>query len=75
MRKEGFQAEVVHLDVTEPAIHEKLQFHPGWVKTEMGGENADLEVSEGGKTSAWLATLPNDGPTGGYFHVGQPLPR
>jgi NAD(P)-dependent dehydrogenase (short-subunit alcohol dehydrogenase family) len=48
--------------------------HPGWVKTEMGGENADLEVSEGGRTSAWLATLPEDGPTGGYFHAGQPLP-
>jgi hypothetical protein len=40
----------------------------------MGGENADLEVSEGGRTSAWLATLPEDGPTGGYFHAGQPLP-
>jgi NAD(P)-dependent dehydrogenase (short-subunit alcohol dehydrogenase family) len=48
--------------------------HPGWVKTEMGGENADLEVSEGGRTSAWLAKLPEDGPTGGYFHAGQPLP-
>ena len=48
--------------------------HPGWVKTELGGENADLDVSEGGKTSAWLARLPEDGPTGGYFHVGQPLP-
>jgi NAD(P)-dependent dehydrogenase (short-subunit alcohol dehydrogenase family) len=48
--------------------------HPGWVKTEMGGEHADLEVSEGGKTSAWLATLPEDGPTGGFFHVGQLLP-
>ena len=48
--------------------------HPGWVKTEMGGENADLEVSEGGKTSAWLARLSEDGPTGGYFHAGQPLP-
>jgi NAD(P)-dependent dehydrogenase (short-subunit alcohol dehydrogenase family) len=48
--------------------------HPGWVKTEMGGEHADLEVSEGGKTSARLATLPEDGPTGGYFHVRQPLP-
>jgi len=48
--------------------------HPGWVKTEMGGENADLEVSKGGATSAWLATLPHDGPTGGYFHVGRPLP-
>jgi hypothetical protein len=40
----------------------------------MGGENADREVSEGGKTSAWLTTLPEEGPTGGYFHIGQPLP-
>jgi NAD(P)-dependent dehydrogenase (short-subunit alcohol dehydrogenase family) len=48
--------------------------HPGWVKTEMGGEGADLDISEGGKTSALLATLPADGPTGGYFHMGQPIP-
>ena len=47
---------------------------PGWVKTELGGEAADLEVGEGGKTSAWLATLPDDGPTGGYFHMGKALP-
>jgi NAD(P)-dependent dehydrogenase (short-subunit alcohol dehydrogenase family) len=48
--------------------------HPGWVKTELGGSAAQLEVSEGGKTSVQLATLPDDGPTGGYFHLGQPLP-
>jgi len=48
--------------------------HPGWVKTETGGQDAPLEVSEGGKTSAWLARLPEDGPNGGYFHAGQPLP-
>lgn len=48
--------------------------HPGWVKTEMGGANAMMEVSEGGRTSAALATLPDDGPTGGYFHLGKPLP-
>ena len=42
------------------------------VKTEMGGVPADLELSEGGKTSAWLATLPDDGPTGGY--IGEALP-
>jgi NAD(P)-dependent dehydrogenase (short-subunit alcohol dehydrogenase family) len=48
--------------------------HPGWVQTEMGGEGATLEISEGGKTSAWLATLPGDGPTGGFFHMQDPVP-
>jgi NAD(P)-dependent dehydrogenase (short-subunit alcohol dehydrogenase family) len=48
--------------------------HPGWVKTEMGGDAAPMELSEGGKTSAQLATLPADGPSGGFFHMGQPLP-
>jgi NAD(P)-dependent dehydrogenase (short-subunit alcohol dehydrogenase family) len=48
--------------------------HPGWVKTDMGGPQAPLEVSEGGKTSARLALLPADGPTGGFFHLGDALP-
>lgn len=47
---------------------------PGWVKTDMGSQAAPLEVEEGAKTSVWLATLPDDGPTGGYFHQGEPLP-
>jgi NAD(P)-dependent dehydrogenase (short-subunit alcohol dehydrogenase family) len=48
--------------------------HPGWVKTDMGGSEAPMEVSEGGKTSVMLATLPDDGPSGGFFHLGQVLP-
>ncbi|MDR3619055.1 MAG: SDR family oxidoreductase [Paludisphaera borealis] len=48
--------------------------HPGWVKTDMGGSAAPMELSEGGKTSVLLATLPDDGPTGGFSHVGEPLP-
>jgi NAD(P)-dependent dehydrogenase (short-subunit alcohol dehydrogenase family) len=48
---------------------------PGWVNTDMGGAEADLELREGGKTSAWLATLPGNGPTGGYFTIDAALPR
>lgn len=48
--------------------------HPGWVKTEMGGEGAQMEIVDGAKTSVQLATLPEDGPTGGYFHMGEALP-
>ena len=48
--------------------------HPGWVKTDMGGSQAQLELSEGGKTSTQLALLPEDGPTGGFFHMGDALP-
>jgi NAD(P)-dependent dehydrogenase (short-subunit alcohol dehydrogenase family) len=48
--------------------------HPGWVQTDMGGSSAPMALSEGGKTSVQLATLPDDGPTGGYFHLGEPLP-
>jgi len=48
--------------------------HPGWVKTDMGGEGAQMEIVDGAKTSVQLATLPEDGPTGGYFHMGEALP-
>src|ERR1019366_4027374 len=47
--------------------------HPGWVKTDMGGEGATMEIVDGAKTSVRLATLPDDGPTGGYFHLGEAL--
>lgn len=48
--------------------------HPGWVKTEMGGEGAMLEIADGAKTSVELATLGEDGPNGGYFHMGKAIP-
>lgn len=47
---------------------------PGWVRTRMGGENADRAVEEGAETPVWLATLPDDGPTGGFFRDRQPIP-
>lgn len=48
--------------------------HPGWVATDMGGSQAPMSVAEGAKTSVILATLPEGGPTGGYFHLEDSLP-
>lgn len=48
--------------------------HPGWVKTELGGENAPMEVADSYKTSVQLATLDSKGANGGFFHEGESLP-
>ena len=48
--------------------------HPGWVKTDLGGVGALMEIEDGAKTNVWLATLPEDGPTGGFFHMHAKLP-
>jgi len=47
---------------------------PGWVRTDMGSPNADRSVEEGADTAVWLATLPDDGPTGGFFEDRKPIP-
>jgi NAD(P)-dependent dehydrogenase (short-subunit alcohol dehydrogenase family) len=39
----------------------------GWVRTDMGGPNARSSVEEGADTPVWLATLSDEGPTGGFF--------
>ncbi len=46
---------------------------PGWVATEMGGPDAPRSVEEGAASVVWAATLPDEGPTGGFFRDGQPL--
>ena len=48
--------------------------HPGWVKTDMGTDAAPMDVVEGAKTQVDLATLPADGPSGGFFHLGKAIP-
>lgn len=40
---------------------------PGWVRTDMGGPGAPLSVEQGADTIVWLATLPDNGPTGKFF--------
>ena len=47
--------------------------HPGSVKTDMN-PGGTLSLVDGAKTAVTLATLPTDGPTGGYFHLGETLP-
>ncbi len=46
---------------------------PGWVATDMGGAGG-RPVAEGAASVMWAVTLPNNGPTGGFFHDGKPLP-
>jgi len=44
---------------------------PGWVRTDMGGPSAPRSLAQGADTITWLATLPEDGPTGGFFEDRQ----
>jgi NAD(P)-dependent dehydrogenase (short-subunit alcohol dehydrogenase family) len=46
---------------------------PGWVRTDMGGPNATRSVAQGADTAVWLATLPPDGPSGGFFRDRKPI--
>lgn len=47
---------------------------PGWARTGMGGPGAPRSVEEGAAGIVWAATLPPDGPTGGFFRDGKPIP-
>ena len=47
---------------------------PGWVQTDMGGSRAPRPVEEGAEGAVWAATLPNNGPTGGFFRDRRPVP-
>ena len=47
---------------------------PGWVKTDMGGEEAPRTVEEGAETAVWLSLLPSSGPTGQFFRDRKPIP-
>ncbi len=47
---------------------------PGWVKTDMGGRGATRNVAKGAESVIWLVTLPDNGPTGGFFHDRKAIP-
>ena len=47
---------------------------PGWVQTAMGGRGASRTVQQGAESVVWLATLPDSGPTGGFFRDRKAVP-
>ncbi len=73
--KTAVNAFTVHLAAALKGTAVKVNSaHPGWVRTDLGGPEAPLGVEEGAKTAVKLATLPADGPTGGFFHNDDRLP-
>jgi len=73
--KTALNAYTVHLAMELKDTKIKVNSgHPGWVKTELGGPNAPVEVKDSYKTSLHLATLDDDGPTGGLFHEENIIP-
>lgn len=47
---------------------------PGWVRTRMGGPAAPRSIEEGADGIVWAATLPDEGPTGGFFRDRESIP-
>jgi NAD(P)-dependent dehydrogenase (short-subunit alcohol dehydrogenase family) len=73
--KTALNAFTIHLAVELKETNIKVNSaHPGWVKTEMGGAAAPMEIPDGAKTSVELALLGPDGPNGRYIHLGKELP-
>lgn len=73
--KSALNAFTIHLAHELQGTHIKVNSaHPGWVKTDMGTDAAPMEIVDGAKTSVALATLPEDGQTGSYIHMGKTLP-
>jgi len=47
---------------------------PGWVATDMGGSGAPRTLEQGAESVLWAVRIPDDGPTGGFFSDGEPVP-
>jgi NAD(P)-dependent dehydrogenase (short-subunit alcohol dehydrogenase family) len=71
--KAALNALTMQLAQTLPRAVKANALCPGWVRTRMGGAAAPRSPEEGADTAVWLATLPEDGPTGGFFRDRKPI--
>lgn len=70
--KTALNAFTVHLaDERQGTTVKVNSAHPGWVKTELGGPHAQMDLADRPNSSVQLATLGADGANGGFFHVGE----
>jgi len=73
--KTALNAYTVHLaDALKDTKIKVNSAHPGWVKTDMGTDAAPMDLAYGARTEVYLATLPEDGPSGGFFHLEDRVP-
>ena len=73
--KSALNAFTIHLAAELKDTNIKVNSaHPGWVKTEMGTDQAPMEIVDGAKTSVQLALIGADGPNGRFIHLGEELP-
>ncbi|MCU1336701.1 MAG: 3-oxoacyl-(acyl-carrier-protein) reductase [Bryobacterales bacterium] len=71
--KAALNALTVRLAKELPSAVKVNAMCPGWVRTRMGGDGAMRSPEEAADTAVWLATLPDDGPTGGFFRDRKPI--
>ncbi len=71
--KAALNALTIRLSKELPSAIKVNAMCPGWVRTRMGGHGATKGPDEGADTAVWLATLPNNGPTGGFFRDRKPI--
>jgi NAD(P)-dependent dehydrogenase (short-subunit alcohol dehydrogenase family) len=65
----------LHMAAALENTHVKVNSaHPGWVKTDLGGEEAPMTIEDGAKNIVDLCLIDENGPSGGFIHNGQQLP-